>query len=146
MIPTMPKYWMIAPLTISWALNSTIFYRSENNLAQAFPLSQITQVVAQSRCSAADLARTSPPFRCVTPKVFSCLKRNNTARGGSLEYRGDTSGEIVVKSDVAGTVALLGFNFNASSEVLNLNVKKKNFAVQEQQIWDGFKSTLSKCR
>jgi hypothetical protein len=103
-------------------------------------------LVAQARCSAADLARSKPPFPCVTTAIFRCLKRNPSGSGGSLEYRGDTSGDIVVKSIVAGDVALLGFQFDAANETLNLRVKRKNALVQEQQIWDGFQKTLTQCR
>ena len=133
------KRWMI-PLSLTLTL-STIVLSAFSSEAQP-----VSFTLAQSRCSAADLARSTPPFRCVTSKTFSCLKRNNAGSGGSLEYRGNTSGEIVVKSNVVGAVALLGFNFDASSETLNLNLKKKNFGVQDQQIWDGFRSTLSRCR
>jgi hypothetical protein len=112
---------------------------------QAVPLPS-AMLVAQAQCSAADLARSKPPFPCVTPAVFRCLKRNPSGSGGSLEYRGDTSGDIVVKSMVAGDVALLGFQFDAASQTLNLRVKRKNPVVQEQQIWDGFQKTLTQCR
>lgn len=134
------KQWISMPLSTTLTMG-TIIFAALSSQANPIPFT-----IAQSKCSAGDLSRSAPPFRCVTPKTFSCLKRNNAGRGGSVEYRGDTSGEIVVKSDVVGAVALLGFNFDASKETLNLSVKKKNFGVQEQQIWDGFKSTLSKCR
>ena len=141
----MNKRWLAAPLLMLGGL-TTGFLCSFPTQANATPRDQTPLLVAQAKCTAADRSNSSPPFRCVTPNAFSCLKRNNTGGGGSLEYRGDTSGEIVVRSNVVGTVALLGFSFNASSETLNLSVKQKSFGVQDQQIWNGFKSTLSKCR
>lgn len=137
----MNQRWIALPLSMI----SAIFYAP---VGEANPTSnsQTTPLIAQSTCSAKDLSRSTPPFPCLNPKAFSCLKKNNTGNGGSIEYRGDISGEIAVKSNVVGQVALLEFNYNQSTQTLNLNVKQKNFLVQEQQIWDGFKNTLSKCR
>jgi len=102
--------------------------------------------LAQTTCSASDLNRSTPPFRCITPALFECLKANKDSRDGSLDYRGDTKGNIVVKSNLAGNVALLGFQFDASGQTLNLNVKQKNPILSEQTIWDGFRNTIARCR
>jgi hypothetical protein len=102
--------------------------------------------LAQTTCSASDQNRSTPPFRCITPAIFQCLKANKDGRDGSLDYKGDTKGDIVVKSNVAGNVALLGFQFDASAQTLNLNVKRKNPILSEQTIWDGFRNTISRCR
>ncbi|MDX2243404.1 MAG: hypothetical protein NW224_22210 [Leptolyngbyaceae cyanobacterium bins.302] len=102
--------------------------------------------LAQTNCSKSELNRTTPPFRCITSSVLDCLKANNSGGGGSLEYRGGTRGEIVVKSNVAGAVALLGFQLDESSQTLNLNIKRKNPALSEQVLWDGFRNTISQCR
>ena len=115
-----------------------------NSVVNATPTQ--SAIIAQAGCPAGGLSRSQPPFRCVTPAMFSCLKQNNASREGSLDYRGGSSGDIVVKSNVAGTVALLGFRFDASSQTLDLNVKKRNLPVLDQQIWNGFKTTLAKCR
>jgi hypothetical protein len=124
---------------------SAIVFGFSNKQVKATSTIQPEQLMAVA-CSAGDLSRSSPPFRCLTPAMFRCLKRNNAASGGSLEYRGNTSGDIVVKSNVAGAVALLGFRFDESTQTLNLNVKKKNLPVRDQQIWDGFRGTIAKCR
>ena len=137
--------WILAPL-ITIGTTSPLIFDGFHNPGNTIPADRPPQFIAQAKCAPAELSRSTPPFRCVTSAAFRCLRRNNSGGGGSLEYRGDTKGEILVKSNVAGTVAWLGFSFNPSTETLNLNVKKKNLAVQEQQIWDGFKSTLSKCR
>lgn len=102
--------------------------------------------LAQNTCSASDQNRSTPPFRCITPAIFQCLKANKDSRDGSLDYRGETKGDIVVKSNVAGNVALLGFQFDMSTQTLNLNVKQKNPILSEQTIWDGLRNTISRCR
>ena len=114
--------------------------------ATANSIPPVAQRMAKAQCSPKDLSRSQPPFQCVTPEMFTCLKRNNKGRGGSLNYQGGNSGDIVVKSDIAGTVAFVGFQFNASNQTLDLAVKKRNLPVRDQQIWDGVKDTLSRCR
>jgi hypothetical protein len=74
------------------------------------------------------------------------LKKHNTGDGGSLDYKGGNSGEIVVKGNMIGPVALMDFRLDESTQTLDVNVKKKFFAVPEQRIWNGFKDTISKCR
>lgn len=101
---------------------------------------------AQTNCSPSDLTRSSPPFRCITPSILQCLKANKDSRDGSLDYRGGTSGEIIVRSNVVGPVALLGFKLDESTQTLNLNVKRKNPALPEQRLWEGFRNTILECR
>jgi hypothetical protein len=108
---------------------------------------QPTWQANSATCSDAELSQLNPPYRCITPAIFSCVKRNNTSFGGSLQYRGATEGEIIVKSDLAGPVATLNFKFDEPKQVFNVSVKKKmNAAVSDQQIWAGFKETIMKCR
>lgn len=121
-----------------------ILSQSAGGLAQAD--ATYPKQFAQTNCSTSDLNRSNPPFRCITPSILQCLKANNDSRDGSLDYRGGTSGEIVVKSNVVGAVALLGFKLDESTQTLNLNVKRKNPALPEQRLWDGFRTTISQCR
>lgn len=129
------------PVAIGMASAIMVGFSSSGHAAPV----QTAQSIAQANCSK-NADRSQPPFRCITPAIFNCLKANNASRAGSLEYRGGSNGTIVVKSNVAGPVALLGFQFNASSQTLDLSVKKRNLPVADQQIWDGFKDTISKCR
>ena len=98
-------------------------------------------------CSAAELSQLNPPYRCITPEMFKCIRKNNASFGGSAQYRGNTEGEIIIKSDLAGPVAVLNFRFDEPAQVFDLSVKRKmNSAVTDQQIWAGFKDTVMKCR
>ncbi|MBW4578398.1 MAG: hypothetical protein KME42_02355 [Tildeniella nuda ZEHNDER 1965/U140] len=141
----MNKLCFVLTLTATSALSGT-FWASLSSQAQAKSPVSLPQRLAQANCSASELSRSNPPYRCITPAILRCLKKNNTGGGGSLDYKGGNSGEIVVKGNAVGSVALLGFRFDESTQTLDLNMKKKFFAVPEQRIWDGFKDTISKCR
>lgn len=136
------RNWLMNGLTVTYI--GLLLSQFVTGSAQAD--STYSKQLAQIDCSASELTRSTPPFRCITPAILQCLKANNDGGGGTLDYRGETNGDIIVKSNVAGTVALLEFQFDESSQTLNLNVKRKNPVVPEQMIWDGFRNTISKCR
>ena len=136
----MQKIWLILTLISTPLLSDTLWVVASAQ-APMQPSFVPPERIAQTNCGG-----SNPPYRCITPAIFRCLKRNNTGGGGSLEYRGGNSGEIVVKGSGIGAVALLGFRFDESTQTLDLNMKKKFFPVPDQRVWDGFKDTLAKCR